>query len=131
MTPATVSRDIKFISDSLCRPSALKLLFRASEHSFSAKAFHEHCDRAEDIFVLVRTEFGRTIGGYSGYTWEAKENKKGVKKSDIYGGVCVTDSGRRAFLLLMEQQQKLVSQIDQEIIICDNGYGPCFGFSAL
>ena len=74
MTPTTISRDIKFIRESLCRPSALKLLFRASEHSFSAEAFHEHCDKAEDTFVLVRTEFGKTIAGYSGYTWEAKED---------------------------------------------------------
>ena len=93
----SVSRDIKFISESLCRPSALKLLFRASEHSFSAEAFHRHCDRAEDTFVLVRTEFGKTIGGYSGYTWEAKEDQKGGKKKDKLGDVYVTDSGRRAF----------------------------------
>ena len=39
----------------------------------------------------------------------------------------VTDSGRRAFLLLMEQQQKLVPQIDETIIVCNNGCGPCFG----
>ena len=83
----SVRKDIKFISDSLCQPSSLKLIFRASEHSFSAKAFHRHCDRAEDTFVLVRTKFGKTIAGYSGYTWEAKEDKKGVKKSDNYGGV--------------------------------------------
>ena len=87
MTPTTISRDIQFISDSLCRPSALKLLFRASEHSFSAEAFHRHCDRAEDTFVLVRTEFGKTIAGYSGYTWEAKENQKGVKEKDKWGNV--------------------------------------------
>ena len=78
----SVSRDIKFISDSLCRPSAMRLLFRASEHSFSAEAFHRHCDRAEDTFVLVRTEVGKTIAGYSGYTWEAKL-EKGVKEKSI------------------------------------------------
>ena len=115
----SVSRDIKFISESLCRPSALKLLFRASEHSFSAEAFHRHCDRAEDTFVLVRTEFGKTIAGYSGYTWEAKKDQKGGKEREK-GLVCVTDSGRRAFLLLMEQQQKLVPQIDKRIIYCNN-----------
>ena len=113
MTPKTISRDIQFISDSLCRPSAIRLLFRASEHKFSAKAFHRHCDRAEDTFVLVRTEFGKTIAGYSRYTWEAKEDQKGVKEKDIFRNHwLINDSGLRAFLLLMEQQQKLVPQID-------------------
>ena len=126
MTPKTISRDIKFISDSLCRPSSLKLLFRASEHQFRAKAFHSKCDGINDTFVLVRTEFGRTIAGYSGYTWEAKEDKKGVKEKN-YRGAYVTDSSRRAFLLLMEQQQKAVPQFDKQIIVCDNRYGPCFG----
>ena len=69
----SVSKDIKFISDSLCRPSALNLLFRASEHSFSEKTFHKLCDKTLDTFVLVRTEFGKTLGGYSHYSWEEKE----------------------------------------------------------
>ena len=80
---------------------------------------------------MVRTEFGKTIAGYSGYTWEAKEDKKGVKESNGWRGLYVTDSGRRAFLLLMEQQQKVVPQFDKKIIVCDNGYGPYFGFGAL
>ena len=80
-----VSKHTQFISDSLCRPSAMRLLFRASEHKFSAEAFHRHCDRAENTFVLVRTKFGKTIAGYSGYTWEAKEDKKGVKEWDWRG----------------------------------------------
>ena len=50
-----------------------------------------------------------------------------MKESNEWGNVWVNDSGRRAFLLLMEQQQKLVPQIDKGIIVCDNGYGPYFG----
>ena len=81
-----VSKHTQFISDSLCRPSSLRLLFRASEHQFRAKAFHSKCDGINDTFVLVRTEFGKTIAGYSGYTWEAKADQKEGKKSYI-GGV--------------------------------------------
>ena len=78
----TVRKDTTFISDSLCRPSEMKLLFRASQHSFSAKAFHQRCDKTEDTLVLVRTEFGKTLGGYSGYSWKEKEDEKGLKKKD-------------------------------------------------
>ena len=116
----TVAEDMKFISDSLCHPSEMRLLFRASEHQFAAEAFHSKCDGINDTFVLVRTEFGKTIAGYTHYKWN-----EWLKKDS--GTNCVTDSGRRAFLLLMEQQQKLVPQIDKQIIVCDNGYGPCFG----
>ena len=122
----SVTKDTQCICDSLCHPSSLKLMFRASEHSFSAEAFHRHCDKAEDTFVLVHTEFGKTIGAYSHYTWEAKEDQKGMKENGR-GNVRVTDSCRRAFLLLMDQQQKVVPQIDAGIIYCNNGCGPQFG----
>ena len=52
----------------------VEILFRASEHGFSAKAFHEKCDNQEDTLVLVRTEFGKTIGGYTHYPWRSVNN---------------------------------------------------------
>ena len=116
----TVAEDMKFISDSLCHPSEMRLLFRASEHQFAAEAFHSKCDGINDTFVLVRTEFGKTICGYTHYKWN-----EWLKKN--LGSNYVIDSGRRAFLLLMEQQQKVVPQIDAGIIVCDNGWGPYFG----
>jgi hypothetical protein len=45
------------------------LIFRASKYNFSAQAFHDHCDKIHDTFILARTEFGKTIGGYSHYMW--------------------------------------------------------------
>ena len=44
-------------------------LFRASEHGFSVASFHQKCDNQEDTLVLIRTEFGKTIGGYTHYPW--------------------------------------------------------------
>ena len=46
-------------------------LFRASEHGFTAADFHQRCDNKEDTLVLIRTEFGKTIGGYTHYPWES------------------------------------------------------------
>ena len=51
------------------RLQRVERLFRASEHSFSADAFHNKCDNKEDTLVLIRTEFGKTIGGYTHYYW--------------------------------------------------------------
>ena len=49
-------------------------LFRASEHGFSAKVFHQKCDKQEDTLVLVHTEFGKTIGGYTHYPWTSPDS---------------------------------------------------------
>ena len=74
-------------------------LFKASEHGFSAKAFHEKCDNQEDTLVLVRTEFGKTIGGYNHYAWDSKSG-------------WLSYSGRRAFLFSLDMREKFVPQGD-------------------
>ena len=47
----------------------VKRLFRASEHDFSPVAFHHYCDNKEDTLVIIRTEYGKTIGGFTRYPW--------------------------------------------------------------
>jgi hypothetical protein len=64
----------------------------------------------------VRTEFGRTIGGYSHYKWNA---------GDDYGWV--HDEGRQTFLLSFDQAEKYVPQNGGYLILCLPGYGPVFG----
>ena len=87
--------DIEFISESLNNPKRFQLLYRASEDGFGAKEFHKHCDNISDTFVLIRTEFGRTIAGYTHYKW-----------NQVKGGY-VHDAGRKSFLLQLDLRQKL------------------------
>jgi hypothetical protein len=63
----------------------------------------------------VRTEFGRTLAGYTHYKWNA------VSKGYVH------DEGRRAFLLSLDQQEKYVPQGGQRLIYCHPGWGPAFG----
>ena len=93
------------------------MLFRASKHGFSAKAFHEKCDNQEDTVVLVRTEFGKTIGGYTHYPWKPVGSI----------GEWFDDSKRRAFLFSLDMRQKFVPQEDENLICCHGDYGPIFG----
>ena len=58
-----------FLKQSLNNPKRLQLLFRASEHDFKAKRFHQKCDGVHGTLTLVKTEFGKTIAGYSYYRW--------------------------------------------------------------
>ena len=91
----TMDTDIEFISESLNNPKRFQLLYRASEDGFGAKEFHKHCDNISDTFVLIRTEFGRTIAGYTHYKWNH------VKNGWIH------DSSRKSFLLQLDLRQRL------------------------
>ena len=60
---------LKFLKEILNCPVRVEKLFRASEHGFMAAAFHEKCNNINDTLILVRTEFGKTIGGFTHYPW--------------------------------------------------------------
>ena len=64
--------------------------------------------------VIARSEYGRTIAGYSHYTWN---QTNGV----------VNDAGRRAFLLQLDLYEKMIPDSDNNLIYCYNTHGPLFG----
>jgi hypothetical protein len=47
------------------------LLFRASEKKFDIREFHKACDENEHTLVLIETEFGKVIGGYTPIAWRS------------------------------------------------------------
>ena len=63
--------------------------------------------------VIARSEYGRTIAGYSHYKW----NNSGI----------VNDAGRRAFLLQLDLYEKMVPSSDNNLIYCIYNQGPIFG----
>lgn len=60
-----------FLYHSLNKPLQLELLFRASQHHFLAGKFHQICDGIPNTITIIKTEFGRTIAGYTPLTWNA------------------------------------------------------------
>jgi hypothetical protein len=52
---------------------SFELLYRASEHNFDIKKFHEKCDSVPNTLVLIETEFGRVLGGYTPIPWTSKD----------------------------------------------------------
>ena len=50
------------------------LLYRASEHNFSVKEFHQLCDGETNTLVLAKTEFGKIIGGFTSIPWKSTAN---------------------------------------------------------
>lgn len=94
----------------------MDLLFRASEHGFKASAFHEKCDKKVDTVVLVRTEFGKTIGGFSHYPWASP-----------FFSSFLNDADRRCFLFSLDLKAKFVPHDDKKLINQDKSSGPSFG----
>ena len=80
---------IDFLNASLGNPQQIKRIFKASEHQFKALAFHQACDGKNDTLVLVRTEFGKTIGGYTYYPWNSSNTS-------------VNDSQLRSFIFSLD-----------------------------
>ena len=64
-----------FLIDILNNPVKIERIFRASEHNFQASKFHEYCDNKDDTLVIIRTEFGKIIGGFSHYPWTSNTEK--------------------------------------------------------
>ena len=49
-----------------------KLLYRASEHEYTAKSFHEYCDYIQGpTLVIIKSSGGWIFGGYTTRCWRA------------------------------------------------------------
>ena len=48
-----------------------KLLYRASEHGYTAKSFHECCDDQGPTLVLIKSSEGCIFGGYTTQSWNS------------------------------------------------------------
>lgn len=52
------------------------LLFKASEHKFSPIQFHSYCDDHTNTLVLIKTNYGKTIGGFTPEKWKAPDRDR-------------------------------------------------------
>ena len=55
-----------------------KLLYRASEHGYSAESFHKCCDNKGPTLIIIKSIEGWIFGGYTIRSWK-------VVHPDIYG----------------------------------------------
>ena len=70
--------------------------------------------------MLVHTEYGKILAGYSHYRWD-----------EVSDGNYVNDAKRKAFLLQLDKREKLVAQRDNRLIKCQSDSGPAFGWNDL
>ena len=67
-----------------------QLLFRGTEHEFSAARYHEYCDRKSNTITSIYNEYGHVFGGYFAMKLDNPADgsrKKGIHLPKIYYSV--------------------------------------------
>ena len=95
----------------------MKLLFRASEHGFSVKEFHRWCDGKAPTLVVVRTNYGKTLGGYTPVPW----------KSVGGDGEFFADQSGTSFMFSCDLKERFALKNKNNSIKCRSDFGPMFG----
>ena len=47
----------------------MKLIYRASEHGYRAKSFHDYCDNKGPTLIIIKSSEGWIFGGYTTQSW--------------------------------------------------------------
>ena len=94
----------------LKNPSKITLLFRGSEHKYSAEKFHDMCDNIPHTLTLVRTEFKKTIAGYTPLMW----NQNTDSNSDYFAA----DKDGLSFLLSLDIFERMKLFDKSKAIYC-------------
>jgi hypothetical protein len=58
------------------KPISYELLYRASQNNFEVKKFWEKCNGAANTVTLIRTNFGKVIGGFTPLSWKKEKDKR-------------------------------------------------------
>ena len=97
---------------------SLRLIFRASQHNFSAAEFHRHCDEVPHTLVLVRSEAGKTFGGYTPLKWRSNDKTFGEWGEDESG---------QSFLFSVDKRERYPVTDRKYSVRHHKDFGPIFG----
>ena len=95
-----------------------KLLFRATRHGFTTKAFHDVCDGKENTVCFVETEFNHICGGYVHKAWT---NAPGGRSE--WAQKCP-----QAFMFVLRPTQDVFEQTDGNRSSVGHCRGDAWGF---
>lgn len=54
----------------------MQLRFRASDHGFTAKDFHAHCDNIPNTIIIIQSASDYVFGGFTSKMWNESPNEK-------------------------------------------------------
>ena len=93
-----------------------KLIYRASQDGFEAISFHTKCDRKPNTLIIIKSTNGNVFGGYTEETWNHSNKYKADPNSFI-------------FSLINKTNKPIKMKSAENVIDCDQRYGPVFGFN--
>ena len=79
-----------------------KLLFRGSEHQFSAKTFHNYCDNKGPTITVIQNEYDYIFGGYVTKSWTSNYDDGDVFDDNEFAYITVIDP--TAFLFTIKPE---------------------------
>ena len=68
----------KFLKEWLGNEYKWKLIYRASEHGYTAESFHEYCDDKGPTLVVIKSSGGWIFGGYTTQSWKSAYGNGGM-----------------------------------------------------
>ena len=72
LLPNTQLVDMKYdkcLKEWLGSENNWKLIYRASEHDYTARSFHEYCDDKGPTLIVIKSSEGWIFGGYTTQSW--------------------------------------------------------------
>ena len=99
------------------------MLYRASDHAYSAHKFHALCDGIKGTMCIVKNDCGNIFGGYTSKQWKGDCEYK--KDENVFLFLIRSHDGltqKKCPLLLEFEQEK-----KDHAIWCNRDHGPIFG----
>eukprot|EP01084_Bolivina_argentea_P202904 346594_1 len=118
-----LKEEIFFDSGYIVKTMEYKLLYRASEHNYSATKFHELCDNKPSTVVIIKNEYKHVFGGYCSVSIDTRTRRYTTDES--------------AFLFLLRSVNNKIKvpivyniyKKECDMAVCyDPDAGPCFGW---
>jgi len=108
------NEEIEFLSKKIGENSdkvIFNLIYKATENSDKAQAFHERCDQSKNTLVLIETSENRRFGGFTTCDWSGNQ----IEKND-----------ENAFVFSLDKMKIYDIVPGQPAIACYPNYGPIF-----
>ena len=131
LLPNTQLVDMKYdkcLKEWLGSENNWKLIYRASEHDYTARSFHEYCDDKGPTLIVIKSSEGWIFGGYTTQSWSGY----GIYNDMIFYIIGNKDDDKAFIFTLknshgVEPTQFMKKEEKKQAICCYPDYGPLFG----
>ena len=122
----TMKQDLDFFK-LLCTklPSIrrFKSLYKASNHQYSAKKFHEYCNDKGETITIIKSNWCHIFGGYTSKSWTSTNQWISDENAFLFLIKSDDESIKNKCPLLLE----LKKGNEHCAVATDSDLGPCFG----